>query len=270
MISNKPTREDYYKLLQDGLTEDENTNNPVQLNEFLIKEFLKNILEKSFSDEITDNLINDIESELPYFLNEIELSDNVDLMLDLTSDLIKSLTDKGNQLCKKFALGYIKDLEEQLESLDKLNRNEILSNFINVNDAKMSSDLLLYGKHQDIDIFLNSNYKRLRDLCNLEPITSAENDIVNVGEKNLTAFEIALRHMYLVRGKAEHWIPPSDVGRKYSHLKSFKNIEVGYRQLEAKPRKREPKTIELQRVLNTLDNFPEIQKAIINDIDVLN
>ena len=88
-------------------------------------------------------------------------------------------------------------------------------------------------------------------------------------ESGLSAFEIALRHWYLVKYKKEDWIDPVKVGEKYKHLRNNKNIEDHFRDIDIK-RSRKPKQKELKNIENSLSDYSEIQRAIQNDIDKLN
>jgi hypothetical protein len=85
----------------------------------------------------------------------------------------------------------------------------------------------------------------------------------------LTAFELALRHWHLVKARVEPYILARQVGEKYKELKSWKNIQSGFLKIDSSPQKRSPKLNELQNILSTLLDFPEIQKAISNEIDKL-
>lgn len=85
----------------------------------------------------------------------------------------------------------------------------------------------------------------------------------------LSAFEIALKHWYLVNSGAEKYIIPKAVGEKYRQFASYKNIEKFYSQIDSKPPKREPSKKNLEAVKNDLSNYPNIQNAITNDIDRL-
>lgn len=102
----------------------------------------------------------------------------------------------------------------------------------------------------------NNNSEKLKD-DNLQP-----NDL-----KSLTAFELALRHCYLVKGCIEQYLKGGKVGEKYSCYGSKKNIELAFNDIENGRRK--AKLEELQNVLNTLIEYPQIQKALENDIDLI-
>ena len=84
----------------------------------------------------------------------------------------------------------------------------------------------------------------------------------------LTAYEIALQHHYLVKYNKEKWIEPVEVGKKYHHLRNAKNIEDHYRDFDNN-RNRPPKIKELEKIEDFIAGYPDIQKAVINDIDKL-
>ena len=72
-----------------------------------------------------------------------------------------------------------------------------------------------------------------------------------------------------VKYKKEDWIDPVKVGEKYKHLRNNKNIEDHFRDIDSK-RSRKPKQKELKNIENSLTGYPDVQKAIQNDIDKLN
>jgi hypothetical protein len=84
-------------------------------------------------------------------------------------------------------------------------------------------------------------------------------------EKKLTATEVALRHLYLVKGKKEKYLIPRQVGEKYKHLASAKNIEMAYSKVDKVGYI--PKLKQLMNIKKTLEEYPEIMKAIDNDMN---
>ncbi|WP_276363546.1 hypothetical protein [Daejeonella sp. H1SJ63] len=84
----------------------------------------------------------------------------------------------------------------------------------------------------------------------------------------LSAFEIALRHWYLVYGKEENYIIPKQVGEKYQHLVDKTNIAKSYSRIDKAKGKIGTKA-QLLKIHDSLSDFPKIQKAIINNIDEL-
>ena len=100
-------------------------------------------------------------------------------------------------------------------------------------------------------------------------ILKTKNSNMASKESELSAFEIALKHWYLVKYKKEDWIDPVKVGEKYKHLRNNKNIEDHFRDIDSK-RSRKPKQKELKNLENSLTGYPDGQKAIQNDIDKLN
>ena len=84
-------------------------------------------------------------------------------------------------------------------------------------------------------------------------------------DNNLSAAEIAIKHIYLVKGGIEQYINGSQVGKKYKALKTAKNIETAFNNFENN--RSNPNKVQLTNVLNSLANYPIIQNAIRNDID---
>lgn len=86
--------------------------------------------------------------------------------------------------------------------------------------------------------------------------------------KDLNAYEIALRHWYLVGGKIEP-MPNSntEVGIKYNRIRNADNIEKYYSNIMKQKRKGTRK--ELENIKITLQKYPTILAAIDNDIDKL-
>lgn len=86
---------------------------------------------------------------------------------------------------------------------------------------------------------------------------------------SLTAFEIALRFNYLIKGGAEKWASPVDVGKRFQHLRHFKNIEEHFRLFDNK-KNRKAKVKELENIYETLTEYKEIQKSVMNDLSNIN
>ena len=124
---------------------------------------------------------------------------------------------------------------------------------------------------QDV-LFLESEISRAQELISVEGNKKNEVEKLDkqVHRSDLSAFEIALKHWYLVEAKIEDYIIPKHVGEKYKNLANYKNIEKSFGDLDTKPRRREPNLKNLNKVKKSLIDFPKIQRAIQNDIDKLN
>lgn len=124
--------------------------------------------------------------------------------------------------------------------------------------------------YQDL-LFLESEISRAQELISVEGTKKNEVEKLDkqIHKSDLSAFEIALRHWYLVKYKKEDWIEPVKVGKKYKDLRNYKNIEDHSRDIDSN-RNRKPKQKELKNIENSLSDYPDIQKAIQNDIDKLN
>ncbi len=86
-------------------------------------------------------------------------------------------------------------------------------------------------------------------------------------ESDLSAFEIALKHVYLFKAGIEK-LNGGQIAKNYKGIKSTKNIEQFYNDIL---KKREvPNKSQLIKVHDSLNEYPDIQKAIQNDIDKLN
>ena len=86
-------------------------------------------------------------------------------------------------------------------------------------------------------------------------------------ESDLSAFELALKHYRLYLAKKEN-LTSKEVVEIYRGFKNSKNIEQAYNDL-IKGRKK-GNNLQLKRVSDSLSEFPDVQKAIQNDIDNLN
>lgn len=87
-------------------------------------------------------------------------------------------------------------------------------------------------------------------------------------ELKLSAFELALRHWYLDKAKIEPvGLNGKQVGELYKDLASQKNIQLFYNAIYSKKRQGNKK--QLTNVKNSLKDYPQIQKAIENEIDIL-
>jgi hypothetical protein len=85
-------------------------------------------------------------------------------------------------------------------------------------------------------------------------------------ESGLSAFEIALKHYYLYLGDKEN-LTSRQIAEMYKGVKASKNIEMAYNDLLEK-RKKGNKS-QLKKVHDSLSEYPDVQKAIKNDIDKL-
>ncbi len=85
----------------------------------------------------------------------------------------------------------------------------------------------------------------------------------NTELSELSAFEIALRHWYLVGSREEAYIVPKQVGEKYGHLRNAKNIEKAYGRIETGT---SGNIKQLTNIQQSLSEYPQIQRAIENDI----
>ncbi len=86
---------------------------------------------------------------------------------------------------------------------------------------------------------------------------------------NLTPFEIAIKDQYLSKAnKIDKIHFAKDFIERYKGLRSSKNLEEQFNHLNNNRRK--PNRKQLQNVHDSLSEYPDIQKAIINDIDQLN
>lgn len=83
--------------------------------------------------------------------------------------------------------------------------------------------------------------------------------------KDLSAKEIAIRHDYLQKARIEAESNGNTVGAKYSHLKSKTNIEKAYNDITSG--KLKPSREMLCNIINTLTDYPTIQKSISNDLE---
>jgi hypothetical protein len=86
-------------------------------------------------------------------------------------------------------------------------------------------------------------------------------------ESDLSAFELALKHYRLFLAKKEN-LTSKEVVEIYRGFKNSKNIEQAYNDLIAGRKKGNQS--QLKRVSDSLSEFPDVQKAIQNDIDNLN
>ncbi len=86
-------------------------------------------------------------------------------------------------------------------------------------------------------------------------------------ESDLSAFELALKHYCLFIAKKEK-LTSKEVAELYRGFKNPKNIELAYNDLIAGRKKGNQS--QLKRVSDSLSEFPDVQKAIQNDIDNLN
>lgn len=86
-------------------------------------------------------------------------------------------------------------------------------------------------------------------------------------ESDLSAFELALKHYRLFLAKKEN-LTSKEVVEIYRGFKNSKNIEQAYNALIAGRKKGNQS--QLKRVSDSLSEFPDVQKAIQNDIDNLN
>ncbi|GEM_PF-6040361 len=93
----------------------------------------------------------------------------------------------------------------------------------------------------------------------------------NKKDGDLSASEIALKHWYLVKAGAEDYIVPKQVGEKYGALRNAKNIEKEYGKLDKLKSNEKPSTNRkhLVNVIKSLNEHPQIQKAVINDLDTI-
>lgn len=83
----------------------------------------------------------------------------------------------------------------------------------------------------------------------------------------LTAFEIALKHWYLERAGIESYSGAIEIASKYKGIKNSKNIELAFNDIVQKRKKANLK--QLKNILNSLKDYPIVQKAIQNDLDKL-
>jgi hypothetical protein len=85
-------------------------------------------------------------------------------------------------------------------------------------------------------------------------------------ESDLSAFEIALKHYYLYLGDKEN-LTSREIAEMYEGIRNTKNIEMAYNNLLNNLRK--PNRKHLKIVHDSLSEYPDVQKAIKNDIDKL-
>ena len=98
-------------------------------------------------------------------------------------------------------------------------------------------------------------------------ILKTKNSNMASKESELSAFEIALKHYHLNRAGIEN-LKGGQIARMYKGISSTKNIEMAYNDLLVDRKK--PNKSQLKKVHDCLSEYPNIQKAIQNDIDKLN
>lgn len=269
MSNEKPTIKEYENLVQDALIEDGDytgISSVIEDKSSLEDKtllFIKNILSEKYDDNVVDSLLNDVEHLIPYLLNEIELTENVTEVFSPIDNFLKPLYKKGDNFVVLRDIEYINELKETLRKLSDNDRINLLNKLIRVNDDRISRDNHLYGNHSKSAGFI----KKQLDLL-LKEYNSAEHVLGTKNEhsdNDLSAFEIALRHWYLMKSGIEQDITSVDVSKKYKHLKSPKNIEKSYNNIFLKRKKANKK--QLITVLNSLKEYPNVQKAIENDLD---
>jgi|UniRef100_UPI004049716E hypothetical protein len=150
----------------------------------------------------------------------------------------------------------------------------LVSKYPIFNEKKISYDneeLMLFEERNTLYKYFNRAILELTTFFEkLNPPKSIkQGDLTHKEKSELSAFEIALKHWYLVKANIEDYIIPKHVGEKYKDLANYKNIETSFGDLDTKPRRREPTLKNLNKVKKSLIDFPEIQKAIENDIDKL-
>ena len=179
-------------------------------------------------------------------------------------------------------LSYMETLKDSQIWLPKLmnsvgNKWEIVHNFLDAHLTHYNNYRLVQfhitEKLNEIEINATKSITEIKEilLSNIKPASlRVHSDILTHRENSeLSAFEIALKHWYLVKANIEDYIIPKQVGEKYKDLANYKNIEKSFGDLDTKPRRREPNLKNLNKVKKSLIDFPEIQKAIENDIDKL-
>lgn len=264
------------------------------LRDVLSAEQLTEIIEGRLSDKLTDQvyykmskfpfhlvkkaqgIVSPVRSEID--LNFISIENNGRL-----ERYLKSIDYKVWSILGVLeTLSYMETLKNRQIWLPKLmnsvgNKYQIVYDFLN-------AYLTLYNSYSLVQMHVNEKLNDIESnsiktiteikeilLSNTKPASlRVHSDILTHRENSeLSAFEIALRHWYLVEANIEDYIIPKHVGEKYKDLANYKNIEISFGDLDAKPRRREPNIKNLNKVKKSLIDFPEVQKAIENDIDKL-
>lgn len=160
------------------------------------------------------------------------------------------------------------------QSLEQIDYEYLVNNYPIFTQKNLKTNneefLLFEEKYSLYKYFINGQLELTAFFERLDiPKNKNEGDLTHKEKSELSAFEIALKHWYLVKANIEYYIIPKHVGEKYKDLANYKNIETSFGDLDAKPRRREPTLKNLNKVKKSLIDFPEIQKAIENDIDKL-
>jgi len=99
-------------------------------------------------------------------------------------------------------------------------------------------------------------------------ILKTKNSNMASKESDLSAFEIALKHYYLYLAKKEN-LSSKEISEMYHGVKNKTNIVLAYNKLFKADSKKGNKS-QLKKVNDSLNEYPDIQRAIQNDIDKLN
>ncbi|WP_316767984.1 hypothetical protein [Pedobacter frigiditerrae] len=164
------------------------------------------------------------------------------------------------------------------EHTNEENKTRILTKFENyaVNSHilfdMLFSELQIVGFKYDIDFL-----KICEQLSfSIDYFDSSESwmfkDSKNQSLKNeidhLKASEVALRHWYLVEGKIEKSPDFSnDVGKKYQNIANRTNVAKAWSDIITKKLKITP--VMLKRIMDSLSDYPTVQKLIVNDLEKL-
>ena len=264
------------------------------LMDVLSADQLTEIIEGGLPDKLTDHVYSAM-SEFPFYLvkkaqgmvftvrSEIDM--NV-ISIENDGQLKRYLQNIDYKVWSILGileqLSYMAILKNRQIWLPKLmnsvgNKWEIVHNFLDAHLTHYNNYRLVQfhitEKLNEIEINATKSITEIKEilLSNIKPASlRVHSDILTHRENSeLSAFEIALKHWYLVKANIEDYIIPKQVGEKYKDLANYKNIEKSFGDLDTKPRRREPNLKNLNKVKKSLIDFPEIQKAIENDIDKL-